>query len=189
MAWQLVLRCDVSRRRRLQRPWDPAWLKIAGLAAAVGSVLVAVLSLVGDEKGRATVAREPSPTSSTQRREPTEVTSPAVPGVAVPDRFIGTWVGLVADEDMKTPFPVEILLRQGGLGQTIGKVHYESLKCLGVVRLYEASSREISVQESLSVATDMCDEDFLTLRYEGNGTLHYSYGDGEGRAVLRKRGR
>ncbi|MFI6900721.1 hypothetical protein ACIBKY_05650 [Nonomuraea sp. NPDC050394] len=161
-------------------------MKIAALAAGVSSVVIAILSFMGDEKGRATVAREPSPTSSTQRHEPVEVTGSAGSGGAVPDRFIGTWVGLVDDEDMKTPFPVEILLRQGGLGQTIGNVHYESLRCQGVVRLYEASSRELSVQESLSVTTDMCDEDLVTLRYEANGTLGYSYGDGEGRAVLRK---
>ncbi|MFI6391976.1 hypothetical protein ACIBHY_11200 [Nonomuraea sp. NPDC050547] len=169
-------------------------MKIAGLAAALFSVVIAILSFAGDEKGRRVVAGGPSPTS-TQRHEPMEVPGVAEPtptgaatspSAAVPDRFIGTWVGLVADEDMKTPFPVEILLRQGGLGETIGKVHYESLRCQGVVRLYEVSSRELSVQESLSVSTDMCDEDLVTLRYEANGTLHYSYGAGEGRAVLRR---
>ncbi|MEV4891993.1 hypothetical protein AB0K48_21680 [Nonomuraea sp. NPDC055795] len=170
-------------------------MKIAGLAAAFFSVVIAILSLAGDEEGRRAVAGGPSPTSSTQRHEPMEVAGVAEPtptgaakspSAAVPDRFIGTWVGLVADEDMKTPFPVEILLRQGGLGETIGKVHYESLRCQGVIRLYEVSSRELSVQESLSVTTDMCDEDLVTLRYAANGTLHYSYGAGEGRAVLRR---
>ncbi|MBB5084847.1 hypothetical protein [Nonomuraea endophytica] len=175
----------MSRRRRLQRPWDPPWLKIAGVAAGAFSAVFALLSLVGDEIGRAD-ARKPSPT-------PMEVASPGA-GVAkpraaaVPDRFIGTWIGLVDDEDMDTPFPVEILLRRGGLGQIVGKVRYESLKCAGVVRLFEVSSRKLSVQESLTVATEQCDDDLVTLKYQANGTLYYTYGDGEGRAVLSRQG-
>ncbi|MFI9553036.1 hypothetical protein [Nonomuraea endophytica] len=182
----------MSRRRRLQRLWDPPWLKIAGLAAAVSSVVIALLSLVGDAEGRAGV-REPSPTASTRRYEPMEVISTGAgvakpPAAMVPGRFIGTWAGVVEDEDMDTPFSVEILLRQGGLGQTVGKVRYESLKCEGVVRLQEVSVRELSVQESLTMATEQCDDDLVTLKYQANGTLYYTYGDGEGRAVLRKQG-
>ncbi|MFI6500954.1 hypothetical protein [Nonomuraea typhae] len=180
-------------RRKKQRPWDPAWVKIVGLAVAVVSALIAWLSFVGDEEGRVTRTRDSGPTWSAPRHEPPEVTAPPIPErakppvTAVPFSFVGTWVGLVDDEDLDTPFPVEMRIQKGALGQTIGRVRYETFGCVGVLRLYEVSSQELSVQERIADGDHSCDEDLVFLRYKPDGTLHYSYNDGEAYGTLRKK--
>ncbi|MFI6298805.1 hypothetical protein ACIBEJ_44960 [Nonomuraea sp. NPDC050790] len=166
-------------------------MKIAGLVVAVVSLLIAGLSLInGGDKGQGSRVNPPVPSP---HHQPGEAVTQVVPEVAdsqikaVPLPFVGTWVGLVDDEDLDTPFPVEIQIQKGGLGQTVGKVKYETFDCRGVIRLYEVSSRELSVQERIADGDHSCDEDLVILEYRPNGTLHYSYNDGEARGTLSKK--
>ncbi|SNQ48959.1 Protein kinase family protein (fragment) [Frankia canadensis] len=113
----------------------------------------------------------------------------AAPAAALPAGMVGRWYGRVAQGDRT--FPLELDLRAGRVGDTVGASRNSAYGCAGDVALIAVDGATVRIEDRPTKAAAPClvgGVDVLVLRPDG--TLDYSYPATElsaaGRAVLRR---
>ncbi|OAA28091.1 hypothetical protein UG55_100663 [Frankia sp. EI5c] len=100
--------------------------------------------------------------------------SPAGGGDLLPAGMAGLWTGTVRQGPLE--FEVELELRAGGLGQTVGHSDYPTDGCAADLRLLTAEGTTITVQERLVERGVLCKgADRLVLTLRPDGRLAYTF--------------
>jgi uncharacterized repeat protein (TIGR01451 family) len=126
----------------------------------------------------------PSPAeSSSSSRAPA---SPRTEPPQVPATFVGTWTGIVTQDNYdKSPYPYNGRITAGRIGDIVGTGELPSLGCMVNWTLRRAAKTEIVVHETVSRGAECVDTD-ITLTLLSDGTLRYIFDGGAGRATLRR---
>jgi hypothetical protein len=128
-------------------------------------------------------------TTVTPRGTPTRplpaTATPQKPAGDVPDAFLGTWSGGITQANPPIPpFSLTVTIRQGATGSTVATGNYTGTSpCAVSWRLLSVEPNRLRVNEA--VRSGNCFDDVeVTLTTRADGTLEYSFEDGNGRGTL-----
>jgi hypothetical protein len=114
-----------------------------------------------------------------------DLVPPQLPG-AVPAAFVGGWSGAITQDGYpRSPYPADITVTGGVIGDTVATGHYPSLGCMFHWELKEATLSTIVVREVDDQSPECVNVD-VTLTLNADGTLAYQFDGGAGRAILRR---
>ncbi|MEO5875493.1 MAG: serine/threonine-protein kinase [Streptosporangiaceae bacterium] len=156
-----------------EHPWRPRGLPRNLLPWVIGSSAV----LVSGSVLLATADSSDPPSVLPASATPSPTATP-VPGL-IPKEFLGRWKGTVLQFDGNEKYPVQINLRQGEAGETVGTVKYRSLGCEGTLRLIQVRPDTLRLTEYITI-NGGCDTPVnLTLTFRAAKKLTYRFYDGD----------
>lgn len=163
---------------------------LAGVIAALVAVLTFAQGLTGgnDRPRSATIPTAPHvpPSSSRQEQSPSPTRPPsasprsAAPSSPAADPLVGRFSGNIVHSGGPVPtYPVELLLRDGDVGENVGETSYELQHCRGTLILMKRRGGELHVQENIVQEAIVTDE---RLRCAGQ-PLYFAVGQSAGGGV------
>ncbi|MCK9895366.1 serine/threonine-protein kinase [Frankia sp. AgB32] len=143
----------------------------AVVAVVVVAVVVAAVAVVGRQLGESGGRRAgPAPTASSGGAG----VVPGSGGASLPAGMVGRWWGTVAQGSLS--FPLELTLRAGRVGETVGSGRNPNDGCTSDLLLRSAQGGTAQFTERLTAGTPPCvanGVDVLALRQDG--TLDFDY--------------
>jgi len=173
---------------------DQAVVGVAGVLVLVALVFTA-LAPVYPTRGKAAkefADRLVPPPAAAASPKPGAGGTPTTGADQLPAALIGTWSGVVTQNNPSTNFhtsyAVTLVLHGGTVGNVVGTSSYPSIPCTGDLLLDRGGS-EVMVTEHIVSGTHSCSDTPLSLKLDGSGNLVYHFadsGDGTGDGVLNK---
>jgi hypothetical protein len=119
------------------------------------------------------------------RCETAESVAPPQPAGEIPAAFLGVWSGTIIQDRPPgvPPTAINVTIRQGVRGETVGNGSYAALGCQFHWDLVSASESQIVVNEVVDSGSDCTNNIEVTLIDQGD-TLRYDFENGNGRGVL-----